>query len=210
MAQHLDVLVPELTSVMREGFQSLNTSVAAVQAQNEAYYKKYEIGERATRTLIADSLRQAANRIEGTSVAALPSSVQSEVEISSNELSYVETPPRILEQHSEAPEYKIDRNVFNVIDVWREYTVGIKGGPAIEYLERNFQTKWRQDRTESRYFSSRLVLYNEIKKISETSHISKDEAAEKLEKRRQELKFTLYKLTKSIIEKNKGDKSFTQ
>lgn len=217
MAQHLDVLVPELASVMREGFESLNTSISAVQAQNEAYRTMLENSERATRAFIADSFRQAASRIEGVpAFSSIPlvlsqevlvpdvipvSSVEASLPGPSNESSTA----TIL---AELPAYKMDRTILNVVDVWREYTAGIGGGPSVEYLEKNFQTKWRKDRTESRFFSSRSVIYNEIRRISERDFISKEEAASILERRRQELGFTLYKLTKCITATNKENRQF--
>ncbi|KAG1456801.1 hypothetical protein G6F56_006750 [Rhizopus delemar] len=49
------------------------------------------------------------------------------------------------------PVYHLDRTLKTVDEVWKEYSVGIKGGPDVEMLEFEHGTLWRKDRTEVRY-----------------------------------------------------------
>lgn len=85
-----------------------------------------------------------------------------------------------------------------VIEAWLEYTVGLDGGPAVKTLEAKYRTAWRKGNGESKFFSRRRSLYKEIEHIAEKSQISLEEAAEVLEARRLELKFTLSQLQRSI------------
>ncbi|KAI8877486.1 hypothetical protein K501DRAFT_147510, partial [Backusella circina FSU 941] len=63
--------------------------------------------------------------------------------------------------------YSLNRNIITVIDVWKEYDVGLTGCPAVKDLEINYDTKWRKSGLESKYFRRRNELYNAIRKFLE-------------------------------------------
>ncbi|KAI8085664.1 transcriptional activator of glycolytic enzymes-domain-containing protein [Thamnidium elegans] len=90
------------------------------------------------------------------------------------------------------------RNLVTINDLWQEYDVGLSGNPSIKSLEEEFGTKWRKSRTESKFFSTRLIVYKEVQKISRDDCISTEEAAKKLERRRVDLKVSIDKLIKLI------------
>jgi hypothetical protein len=83
--------------------------------------------------------------------------------------------------------YKLCRHLKTVTDVWREYELGLPGQPAVQFLEQTQGTSWRRDRTESRYFSRRKVIYDKVKKTASEYNISTTEAAEIIERNRVEL-----------------------
>ncbi|KAG1178328.1 hypothetical protein G6F70_006238 [Rhizopus microsporus] len=83
--------------------------------------------------------------------------------------------------------YKLCRHLKTVTDVWREYELGLPGQPAVQFLEQTQGTSWRRDRTESRYFSRRKVIYDKVKKTASEYNISTTEAAEIVERKRIEL-----------------------
>ena len=98
-------------------------------------------------------------------------------------------------------QYKMNRNLVTVVDVWREYSVGVNGGPSIKHLEETYNTKWRtqgQNRTESRFFNRRLNIYKEVQKLSTERGITCEEAAQFLECTRIAGKMTLNQLCERI------------
>jgi hypothetical protein len=82
--------------------------------------------------------------------------------------------------------------------VWREYEDGLSGGPAVQRLELEHGTAWRKDRTESKYFSRRKVLYDEVQSIAAVNAIPSREAAAMLEQRRLALGMSLDGLSTAI------------
>lgn len=96
------------------------------------------------------------------------------------------------------PTYKLCRHLKTVTDVWREYELGLPGQPAVQFLEQTQGTSWRRDRTESRYFSRRKVIYDKVKKTASEYNISTTEAAEIVERKRVELGKSLDGLCKVI------------
>lgn len=201
MSQHLEVLLPEVTAAMKSGFSSIITSITAMQAQTENSYRRIEESEASTRNLIADSFMQVAANITRPQRDPMIAEIQESSAATSNALIIRPTSNEVMLQNSSPAslvQYKMNRNLVKVTDIWREYSVGLSGGPAIEYLENNYGTKWRKDRTESKFYNTRSVLYKEIQKVCERDCISAEEAAEKLERRRVELKVSIDKVIKLI------------
>lgn len=201
MSQHLEVLLPEVTAAMKSGFSSVITSITAMQAQTENCYRRIEESEASTRNIIADSFIQMAANITRPQRSSMIVETEETSATVSNDLVLLSTNNEVMPRASSPAspvQYKMNRNLVKVTDVWREYSVGLSGGPAIKSLEEDYGTKWRKDRTESKFYNTRLVLYKEIQKICERDCISTEEAAEKLERRRIELKASIDKLIKII------------
>lgn len=97
------------------------------------------------------------------------------------------TPTRSGSNTTAESTYKLCRHLKTVTDVWREYELGLPGQPAVQFLEQTQGTSWRRDRTESRYFSRRKVIYDKVKKTASEYKISTTEAAEIIERKRVEL-----------------------
>ncbi|KAI9248170.1 transcriptional activator of glycolytic enzymes-domain-containing protein, partial [Helicostylum pulchrum] len=92
----------------------------------------------------------------------------------------------------------INRNLRNVNDVWREYSIGLSGCPSIKNLEQEHRTLWRINRTESRFFSSGTIIYREVENIARSRIVTCDEAAGILESRLIELKESIDKLIRLL------------
>ena len=61
------------------------------------------------------------------------------------------------------PVYSMSRAChLTVADLWREWTVGLGGGPAVSDLERAWKRKWRKSNTETKFFSRRKVIIDHI------------------------------------------------
>ncbi|KAI9470596.1 MAG: transcriptional activator of glycolytic enzymes-domain-containing protein [Benjaminiella poitrasii] len=74
--------------------------------------------------------------------------------------------------------YKLSRDLSNVTSLWREWTVGLGNDiPSINSLNDKYGSKWRQDAKERKYYSKRLVIVNEIKKVASDGNLSLEEAA---------------------------------
>jgi hypothetical protein len=91
-----------------------------------------------------------------------------------------------------------------VVDVWREYAVGIDGGPAVRDLEEAHGTSWRQHEPERRYFSRRRVFYNAVEEIADAQQIPQVEAAAVLEAERKKMRKTLDGVVKYIKTRGAG------
>ncbi|KAG2215396.1 hypothetical protein INT45_009470 [Circinella minor] len=104
---------------------------------------------------------------------------------------------------SSPPQYTLNRKFCTVTDVWREYDHGVAGNPSVRSLEDKYKTKWRKNSTESRFFSRRKIIYEEVKRIANDRHISFSDAAQVLEDTRRDLKISIDKLTKKISEQHK-------
>jgi hypothetical protein len=83
----------------------------------------------------------------------------------------------------------MSRNLSHVSEVWKEYTKGLAGSPAVEQLEKT-NKKWRTDPTEGKFFRRRKVIYDEIKRIAATGNIPMEDAVRALEEKRKALKNT--------------------
>lgn len=95
--------------------------------------------------------------------------------------------------------YKMSRTICSVQDLWREWNFGLSGRPAVKDLERSFGTKWRSNPSESRYFTGRKVIIDEIERLVATNTcVSHDQAVNHLENKRLANKGSLNWLIKSI------------
>ncbi|KAG2210632.1 hypothetical protein INT45_006358 [Circinella minor] len=109
------------------------------------------------------------------------------------------------EEDNPRKRYKLSRDLPNVNSLWKEWSVGLaQGKPRINSLNEEYGSKWRQDSKERKYYSKRLVIINEIRKISEERSISLEDAAQAVENERISLQgCSLDKLSKVINSRNK-------
>lgn len=64
---------------------------------------------------------------------------------------------------STTPQYKLEKSLRNVFEIWKEYEYGINGKPPLRLLEAQYNTKWRNE-TELRTFLRRKKIYDAIEK----------------------------------------------
>ena len=65
------------------------------------------------------------------------------------------------------PSYSMSRGIQTVADLYREWTQGINGGPAIQDLERNWGAQWRKSEKDRKFFARRRVIIDEINRMIE-------------------------------------------
>jgi Transcriptional activator of glycolytic enzymes len=85
-----------------------------------------------------------------------------------------------------------------VRDVWREYKEGVAGGPAVEQLERDWQSRWRPTAAQRTAWSRRKTLLDEVKRLVAAGLTPADAVAE-LEAQRGSS--TLRSLIDALVEK---------
>jgi hypothetical protein len=103
------------------------------------------------------------------------------------------------------PSYRLSRQVTTVPDLWREWTIGLGGLPAVMALDAAYGSRWRGP-SERQYYSMRKVIIDEVLSITGNQLDDADAiaaAVEALERQRVLKKASLDKLIKVIKEERK-------
>lgn len=195
ISMQVERIVPQISAAIRTSYTSIGSEIRALKAemlQNMETYR--DDSRRETRQHMVDFFRQGLSYCGHLESVAASSSQNQETSNITGSLSATgdtTTDEDLSFPIAPIPVYRLDRTLKTVDDVWKEYSVGIKGGPAVEMLEFEHGTLWRKDRTEARYFSRRNVIYKEVKRMANELNISNEEAARNIERTRQRLKKTL-------------------
>jgi hypothetical protein len=64
----------------------------------------------------------------------------------------------------EPPTYQLSRGVTTILDLWREWTVGLGGQLSVEALDERWGSRWRCG-AEFQFYSRRKVIIDEIKRL---------------------------------------------
>ncbi|EAQ87150.1 hypothetical protein CHGG_03769 [Chaetomium globosum CBS 148.51] len=82
-----------------------------------------------------------------------------------------------LEPELQPPQYRMCRAVRTVEGLWREWTVGLRGQPAIAALDSRWGSRWRAGRqSELQWYSLRLEVIKEIRRVAQAQRISEQAA----------------------------------
>ena len=134
----------------------------------------------------------------------LPSSDMASSTYTSARASIADTPlahsPRpSLEPEPEPAKYRMSRTARTVEALWREWTVGLRGGPSIEKLDRRWGSQWRAGRqSELQFYSLRLEIIKEIRHIAQAQRTSEEAAMWQLSKQQQDMRCSLDQLCKRL------------
>ncbi|KAG5422041.1 HOT1 [Candida metapsilosis] len=82
-------------------------------------------------------------------------------------------------EESEVPQYKLERSLKSISDIWKEFAYGVNGKPPLKSLEDKYGTKWRNE-TESRTFLRRKKIYEAIE-VGKSKGYSEDDVILELE-----------------------------
>lgn len=82
-------------------------------------------------------------------------------------------------EESEVPQYKLERSLKLIADIWKEFAYGVNGKPPLKSLEAKYGTKWRNE-TESRTFLRRKKIYEAIE-VGKSKGYSEDDVILELE-----------------------------
>ena len=91
------------------------------------------------------------------------------------------------------PQYILSRTITTVPQLWKEWTVGLPGGPSVQGLEDLYGPSWRQKHSEQVFYGRRKVIIDEIRR-RQASGISTGAAVEEVELMRQRGRLSLYAL----------------
>lgn len=82
-------------------------------------------------------------------------------------------------------QHRQSRTIKTVRELWKEYTDGLSGGPALRALEERYKAAWRHDACNRKYWCNRKIIYDEIERMAKrTRPPDYDRAVEELEVRR--------------------------
>jgi hypothetical protein len=62
------------------------------------------------------------------------------------------------------PTYHLSRGITTILDLWREWTVGLGGQLSVEALDERWGARWRHG-AEFQFYSRRKVIIDEIKRL---------------------------------------------
>lgn len=82
----------------------------------------------------------------------------------------------------DVPQYKLERSLKALSDIWKEYAHGMNNKPPLKSLENKYGTKWRNE-TESRTFLRRKKIYEAIENGMSKGY-TEDQVIEELEEHR--------------------------
>jgi hypothetical protein len=109
------------------------------------------------------------------------------------------------------PTYRMSRAVKTIDQLWREWTQGLAGGPAISTLDSTWGSRWRSGRrSELQWYSLRLEAIKEIRRISQAQRCSEQEAMWQLHHHQQRVGQSLDQLCKRLRASRKSGSACTR
>ncbi|KAL2140333.1 hypothetical protein VTI28DRAFT_3977 [Corynascus sepedonium] len=82
-----------------------------------------------------------------------------------------------LDPDLQPPRYRMCRAVKTVEALWREWTVGLRGHPAVSELDSKWGSRWRSGRqSELQWYSLRLEVIREIRRVAQAKRIGEQAA----------------------------------
>jgi hypothetical protein len=106
-----------------------------------------------------------------------------------------EGPPELLEP----PCYRMCRSVKTVEALWHEWTVGLNGQPSVSALDSRWGSRWRAGRqAELQWYSLRLEVIKEIRRIAQMQRSSEQQAMRVLQHHQQQMGYSLDRFCKHL------------
>ncbi|KAL2193261.1 transcriptional activator of glycolytic enzymes-domain-containing protein [Corynascus similis CBS 632.67] len=91
------------------------------------------------------------------------------------------------------------RTIKTVEGLWREWTVGLPGRPAIAALDRKWGSRWRAGRRgELQWYSMRLEVIKEIQRVAQARRISEQAAMYMVNMQQQQTSCSLNQFCKRL------------
>ena len=90
-----------------------------------------------------------------------------------NATKYTNNPP---------PEFKMNRNIKTVKNLWHEWYIGSTTCPSVEFLEETYANKWRKDERDRIWFSKRKTVIRVVHDLAEQNGINKEQAIKILDR----------------------------
>ncbi|KAK4244197.1 transcriptional activator of glycolytic enzymes-domain-containing protein, partial [Corynascus novoguineensis] len=104
-----------------------------------------------------------------------------------------------LDPDLQPPRYRMCRAVKTVEALWREWTVGLRGQPAVAELDRKWANRWRSGRqSELQWYSLRLEVIREIQRIAQEKRIGEQAAMHSVSMQQQQTGCSLDQFCKQL------------
>lgn len=157
----------------------LNNAIRFLTGESGGFYNAPTPAPIATSTSISDTNQE-------------PNSA--DVQSSGSRSEIAEAPP----EHN-IPQYSPDRNICTVKELWKEWKEGLISPMfAMEKLEAKYKAGWRSNPTDSKFFTRRKIIIDEIVRLTGTKKYSEQEAVEMLDRYAKDNQVSLYKLQELI------------
>ena len=82
--------------------------------------------------------------------------------------------PRSLEDKD--IDYRMNRSVNTVTELWKEWRDGLDGGPSVAQLKNKYRGKWPKSSGEQKFFSRRFAIVKKIREYMEAHRASPEDA----------------------------------
>ena len=104
-----------------------------------------------------------------------------------------------LEPEPEPPKYQMSRTAKTVEALWREWTVGLRGGPSIDMLDWQWGSQWRAGcHSEQQFYLLQLEIIKEIRHMAQAQRIREEAAMQQISKQQQNMQCSLDWLCKLL------------
>ena len=113
-------------------------------------------------------------------------------------------------------QYRLASHVHTMVDLWREYTVGVphRAGalpaPSIQQLDQQFGPKWRTRDDCRKAYSRRRHIWEAVQQASENLNFPPEIVAEKVDRWRQNHEYTLNRLNSVLAVSRKSGANVRQ
>jgi hypothetical protein len=103
------------------------------------------------------------------------------------------------------PAYRMSRAVKTVARLWDEWTIGLAGCPSIQELDSRWGSRWRAGRrSEIQWYSLRLEVIKEIRRIAQIQRIGEEAAMARLNLQQQKIGCSLDQLCKQLRRRSRS------
>ncbi len=179
----LEAAMPDLTDMIRGQHQQLMDKINTLQSSIDVNQRLLDdlTSGNATFTLSVPR-RQTASQVLTNNNAQGTGAIGSS--ISTNVAAQVVLSTPNITNTGGMPDFKMNRLLVSVKNLWKEYTEGFPGGYAVRQLEADWGTAWRKNPTESRFFNRRMVIIREIKRLQREEGKTESQAVDLLDRRR--------------------------
>ena len=137
-----------------EGFDP-GTDMESLESETESDYKN-RIELRKKRR-IEENVRSTFTSLQRDSLV-MDTDERSRYHMHKNATKYTNNPP---------PEFKMNRNIKTVKNLWHEWYIGSTTCPSVEFLEETYANKWRKDERDRIWFSKRKTVIRVVHDLAE-------------------------------------------
>jgi hypothetical protein len=118
-----------------------------------------------------------------------------------------EVRPETAMEEPAVSKYRMSRELNSVADVWKEFTVGWKGNPAVRELKWRYGTDWYPDKGERQYCSERQTIYKEVERQRNITGWSYEVLVEEIDNEREKNSVSLSRYMESLAKSKEDEKA---